>query len=126
MRPASSLLGICMGETNALPSYSLRILFVFSWYSFGVLPLQSRHGPERPGLDLWGLSLTGGGPRTDTPGGASNLTSLGKEPDTHLLAYGDSVLPLGLRIGWRTGNACVRKLRAGLQHPHQCGPARPA
>src|ERR1035441_6154044 len=70
MRPASQLLGICMGETNALPSYSLRILFVFSWYSFGVLPLQSRHGPEQPGSDLWGLSLTGGGPRTNTPGGA--------------------------------------------------------
>ena len=84
-----------MGETNALPSYSLRILFVFSWYSLGVLPLQSRHGPEQPGSDLWGLSLTGGSPRTNTPGGATNLTSFGKELDTHLFVYGDSVLPLG-------------------------------
>src|ERR1035441_1906722 len=126
MRLANQLLVICMGETSALPSYSHGILMVFSWYSLGVLPLQSRHDPGRPGLDLWCLSLTDGGQRTNTPTDATSLTSLGKGPHAHLLIYGDSVLPLGQRIGWRTGDASIREVCAGLQHPHQCGPAKPA
>ena len=53
----------------------------------GLQPHQSRQ-------QLPSSSLTGERPRTDTPGGATSLTSLGKDPDAHLIVYGDSVLPL--------------------------------
>jgi hypothetical protein len=43
-----------------------------------------------------GFSLTGGGVRTNTPGNAGRLTSHREDPDAHLVAYGDSVLPFWL------------------------------